>query len=348
MPKPVRRLSNMEIDEISLVDKGANEHAMITIAKRAPEEEEMPELYTEDGNLLDENSLEDGDIVFDEDGNAYEFSVDEDGEYEPEEEEAEPEPVGKAFEGTREAGRALKSGYKIGRAARAAGKGTEGGVNWPSSQLGRAYGKKSSGRRWAERGVSAGINRNQILGGAGAAGAAGGGAYGYKHHKDSVGKSFSEGVMEELSKAFSDDERDQVIAKALGRVEELENKYSEAEEIAKSERDLRLTREYIAKAADYNLPVDPNELGPVLYRMAETMDYDDCAVIAKCLEGAGAMIFDEQGYIGGGDNQDIMSAVEARASEEIGKSAGASDITSVFDQTPEAYDEYLASQRGNY
>ena len=63
------------------------------------------------------------------------------------------------------------------------------------------------------------------------------------------------------------------------------------QEIAKAERDLRLTREYISKAEEYNLPVDPKELGPVLYRMAETMEYDDCAVIAKCLETAGEILF---------------------------------------------------------
>ena len=33
---------------------------------------------------------------------------------------------------------------------------------------------------------------------------------------------FTQSVMEELSKAFSDEDRDKVIAKALGRVEELE------------------------------------------------------------------------------------------------------------------------------
>jgi hypothetical protein len=268
MPRPVRKLSNMEIDEISLVDKGANQHAMITIAKRAPEEETMPELYTEDGELLDENTLTDGDVVYDEAGNAYEFTLEEE-----EVEEREPELVGK-------------------------------------SARPNPFERKAPVSKKSE-------------------------------------KSFTESVLEELSKAYSDEDRDAVIAKALGRVEELETRYSKAEEIAKSERDLRLTREYISKAAEYNLPVDPAELGPVLYRMAETMSYDDCSVIAKCLEGAGAMIFEEQGYIGGGDNADIMSQVEAQA-VEIGKAATPETVTAVFDSTPEAYNEYLASQRGRY
>ena len=226
----------------------------------------MPELYTEDGQLLDQDALNDGDIVYDNEGQAYQYTLDDEDEG-AEELAEEMEPVGK------------------------------------SAFLERQPIKKS-------------------------------------------GKSFSEQVMEELSKSYSDEDRDKVISKALGRVEELETRYQHAEEIAKSERDLRLTREYISKAADYNLPVDSNQLGPVLYRMAESMSYEDCSVIAKCLESAGEMLFQEIGHLGGGDNVDIMSQVEARA-HEIGKSAGGSaDIAAVFDSSPEAYDQYLAAQRG--
>lgn len=264
MPRPIRNLKNMEIDEISLVDKGANQHAMITIAKRAPEEDEMPEfdIYNEDGEVLSEDDLNVGDIVYDEDGAAYEFVGDEE-----EAEEREPETVGKSafFENQSE----------------------------PSS--------------------------------------------------------FSKEIMEELSKAFSDDDRDKVIAKALGRIEELQNQHQEFEQIAKAERDLRLTREYIAKAQDYNLPVDPEELGPVLYRMADTMSYEDCAVIAKCLETAGTILFEEAGYQGSGENADPMAVVEAFANENIQKSEGStreSMIAKVFDENPAAYDEYLSERRG--
>lgn len=265
MPRPIRNLKNMEIDEISLVDKGANQHAMITIAKRAPEEEQMPEfeIYNEDGEVLNEADLNVGDIVYNEDGAAFEVTGEEE-----EAEEREPEMVGKSafFEKQEE----------------------------PSSN-------------------------------------------------------FSQEIMEELSKAFSDDDRDKVIAKALGRVQELEQHQQQYAEIAKAERDLRLTREYVAKAADYNLPVDPNELGPVLYRMAETMDYDDCAIIAKCLETAGTILFEEAGYQGSGENADPMAVVEAWANENVSKSEGVSRegmISKVFDENPAAYDEYLSERRG--
>jgi hypothetical protein len=270
MPRPKNHLTDMEIDEISTVDKAANQHSRFVIAKRAPEEEEMPKLYNQEGQPLDEDQLELGDIVYDDTGQAYEY-VEDDGTEEVQETEDEPVPelagVGKS-----------------------------------------AFFEKS-------------------------APAAG---------------SFSASVMEELSKAFSDSDRDAVIAKALGRVEELEGQQQQAIEIAKSERDLRLTREYISKAAEYNLPIAPDELGPVLYRMAETMSYEDCSVIAKALETAGEIIFEETGYTGGGDNTDVYSQVEAHAYDQFGKSESfdsVSAINTVFDQNPDAYDEYLRSQQ---
>jgi len=260
-------LTDMEIDEISTVDKTANQLSRFVIAKRAPEEEDMPQLYNQEGQPLDENALEFGDIVFDDQGQAYEY-------VEEGEDETEHEDQGELV----------------------------------------------------ETGKSAFFQAPQNSG------------------------SFSTQVMEELSKAFSDGDRDAIIAKALGRVEELEKSQAQAAEIAKSERDLRLTREYVSKAAEYNLPVSPQELGPVLYRMAETMSYDDCSVIAKCLETAGEILFEEVGYQGGGDNADVYSQVEAHAHDTFGKAEDFNEvqaINKVFDMNPDAYDEYLAAQRLN-
>lgn len=268
MPKIIKNVTDMEIDEISLVDRGANQHALVTITKRAPEEDNMPEidLYNDQGELLDQDSLGDGDVVYDDEGNAYEFTLED-------EEAAELETVGK---------------------------------NYTNPFLDRKPVSKSQNRSYADL------------------------------------------VMEELSKADSDDARDEVLAKAFGRMEELENEAKQTAEIAKAERDLRLTREYISKAAEYNVPVDPAELGPVLYRMAEAMNYEDCSVIAKCLEASGAMLFEEVGNIGGGDNDDIMSRVDGILDSQLSKSESginkADSVVGLFDQAPEAYDQYRAER----
>ena len=94
MPRPIRNLTDMEIDEISTVDKAANQYSRFVIAKRAPEEDEMPKLFNQEGQPLDEQQLEFGDIVYDDQGQAYEF-VEDDSEDEPEEKEVkQPELAG--------------------------------------------------------------------------------------------------------------------------------------------------------------------------------------------------------------------------------------------------------------
>jgi hypothetical protein len=254
MPRKVKELTNIEIDEISLVDRPANQHARVEIAKRAPEEDIVPEIFNENGELLDAESLNPGDTVFDAEGNAFEVVLDDESESEQVMEE---EPV-------------------------------------------------------------------------------------------LVGKSFAEDVREELSKAFTSIERDEVISKAMAKVEALEARAAAAEAIAKSERDLRLMGEYVEVAKSYNVPVDPQELGPVLMRMADTMSYEDCSVIHKALTSAGSALFDEVGFVGGGDNNDVMSQVNAFLEEGVSKSEGVSKAAAMeefFANNPAAYDEYLSDRR---
>lgn len=258
MQKQVKELTNIEIDEISLVDRPANQYATVAIAKRATEEDVVPDFFTEDGQPVDLDALEFGDVVFDENGNPFQMVADDDGE-EADELDEELVSVGKAF-----------------------------------------------------------------------------------------GDSMVDRVRHDLSKAFTDMERDSVISKAADEISKANARADEASEIAKSERDLRLTREYISKAADYNVAVHPTELGPVLMRMAESMSYDDCAVIAKALESASDVAFDEIGFSGGGSNNDVFMAVQHAADELVGKSANgvskAQATAQVFEANPYAYDEYLASR----
>ena len=246
-----KRVSDIEIDEVSLVDKPANQHAEIAIAKRATEEETVPEIYNEDGAAVEMDDLQFGDVVFDEEGNAFEV-VPEAAEFE---EELEP-----------------------------------------------------------------------------------------------VGKSLADEIRDDLSKAAGDAERDVVIAKAMQEVDALRGQLEQAEHIAKSERDLRLTAEYVEVAKGYNVPVDPQELGPVLLRMAESMSDGDCSVIHKALTSSGAALFDEVGYIGTADNVDPLSQVDAYLEEGLSKSDGtiskAEAMSGFFSDNPAAYDEYLASRRG--
>jgi hypothetical protein len=251
----------MDIDEISLVDVPAAPGARVAIAKRAPEEDTVPEIYDEQGNPVDPDALELGQTVYDADGEAYEVVPDDENDVDDLADDRELVEVGKSF-----------------------------------------------------RGFDADIFRT------------------------------------ELSKAVTDIERDEVVSKAFGTISSLERELQETREIAKAEQNIRLTREYVEVAKSYNIPTSPEVLAPVLMRMAETMSDADCSVIHKALSGAGSALFAEIGYIGGGDNADVMSQVDAAIEASISKSGAtiskAEATAEFFERNPEAYDEYLADKAG--
>lgn len=270
MARHVREVTNIEIDEVSLVDRPANQYAEVAIAKRATEEETVPEkIFSEDGQLLDESKLSHGDVVFDADGAAYMYVVD--------------DTEAEAAEETKEL--------------------AEAGVSKSDSD---PFGKTE-------------------------------------------GKSLGDKVREDLAKALTEADRDEVISKALDEIAKADARATEAERIAKSERELRLTKEYIAKADTYGLPIPSDQLGPVLMRMAETMSYEDCSVVAKALDAASEAISylnSEVGFAGGGDNNEVISHVNALLDESVSKGdiSKQAAMENFFDTNPEAYDEYLASR----
>jgi hypothetical protein len=266
MTRKVREIQDLVIDEISLVDKGANQHATVTIAKSADgDKENYMDIYDEQGNPLDPDALEIGDVVYDADGDAYEIQADDDT---PEElfEEREPELVGKSYSN-------------------------------PFS----------------------------------------------RREREPVRKSFSEGLREELSKALTDRDRDEVISKAFDQI---------AKRAAEEERDIRLTQEYVEVAKSYDLPgINDEDLGRVLKNAAERLSRADCEVIGKALEfaaEANEALYQEIGSIGGGDNNDVLQRVNAFADEAVSKSGQSREelVAEIFDQNPEAYDEYLREQLG--
>lgn len=318
MPKRTTELSNVEVDEISLVDVPANQYASVLIAKRDDTQEDIvpDEVYDESGAPIEDiQALDEGSIVFDADGAAYQVEVEsaDADEDEAEVEAEEPALVGKSFLGA------------------------TGSV------------MQGAGIRAKQAGAAAAKNKGKIAGGAALGGTAAAG--GYMGSKVGKSASFADEIRESLSKALGDAERDEVISKAMEQVDLAEQRAAQAEEIAKAERDLRLLREYTEVAKNYNVPVEPDELGPVLMRMAETLDDADLSVIHKALTAAGEALYNEIGYIGGGDNVDVLSQVDQIIDGTIQKNAEGSvskagAMADFFDQNPEAYDQFLAERRG--
>jgi hypothetical protein len=157
---------------------------------------------------------------------------------------------------------------------------------------------------------------------------------------------------EELSKAIRDEDGRAEFSKALqARFDSYEAEISKAQEVAAAERDLRLERDFIAKAADFQVPVAPEELGPVLKRAADALSLEDFGVIVKCLDAATELseeVFGEIGKRGTGANGDIFAAVSNEA-EELRKNFELSQeqaTAAVFEANPQAYDEYRRALPG--
>lgn len=371
MPRRVRELQNLTIDEVSLVDKGANQYATVTIAKRDSGEEEMDEYYNEDGELVDLDLLEEGDVVFDEEGNAFQYEDEDEEEMELVGKAAIPAFVRRGAGSVRTAAEktgkgARKFGGRVASGARGAGTRVASGARSAGGAAAGAAGRAGRATADAARGARDSAQYGARVAGAHASGAwnglgtgtkigigAGGGALvgaGGVAGYNKVKKSYSEEISKALSDAITDTERDEVISKALGNMEYLEEVAKAAEEAAENERQIRLDAEYTEVAKSYNVGVDPYELGPVLKRAAEYLSYEDCEVIAKALDSASEAVelLDEIGNPGLGHNSDVMSSVDAFLDSNVSKGNWTNEemVSKVFEENPYAYDEYLAERQG--
>lgn len=330
-------LSDLEIDEVSTVDRPANQHGLITFSKRygnveksTPTEEDlMPlgtaeeiEVFDDEGAPVDPDALEHGALVYDAEGNEYMYAEEED----PEEGESE---VGKGW-----LNETAARGYRMGRSA---------GQGRVASAARGADDAKTEGVKRLKRSY-AGNKRAYQLGGATAAGVGAGGVA-YSTTKKSLGNS----VLEELSKAVTEDDRSEIIAKAMDQVEIAKAQAADALSALEGERDLRLEREFISKADEYNLPVDPADFGPVLKRLVERMDEDDLEILDAVFKSSGDLLYQEYGNVGGGSNSSIIDSVDALAGEMVAKAGGnfstAEAQVALFEANPEAYDAYIQEGR---
>lgn len=118
-------------------------------------------------------------------------------------------------------------------------------------------------------------------------------------------------LPEPVRKALEKAEADAVAAEA--RIAKAEKDAQSADEIAKAERDQRVTREYVVKAEGYRaLVVKAEEFGPVLKEAAEKLSKEAFEAIETVLKAADEQIatsnlFKEQGRggepnAGNGDN----------------------------------------------
>lgn len=167
----------------------------------------------------------------------------------------------------------------------------------------------------------------------------------------SVGYDDDYEFLQELSKNLEDEETRETVNKALEAVEKANTRAEEAERIAKAERDHRVTQEFIAKARAYTgLPLSADEFGPVLKKLSETLEEEEYDLLTKALNAASESvangILGEVGKRGTISDFEAISKAEGVAAE-IAKSEGISKeaaLARVFDEHPEMYDDFLQEQ----
>ena len=270
------------------------------------------EIFDAEGYVVDPDALEHGDVVLDADGNEYVFVEDNDSNEDGVEKNAATDVLGAVRNraATADLGGLARRGktraYYMGQDALARGK-----------KVAKPVGLVAGGAALGAGGMYAG---------------------------NKMSKSLGDSVLEELSKAVTDREREQIVAKALNEVEIAKAAAAEAWEYAQAERDARLTEEFISKAADYNLPVAPEVFGPILKSLAETLDDDQLAVLDEVFTAIGDALYNEVGFVGESSNSSVLDTVNGLAAEMVGKSNLSYEQATVamFEANPQAYDAYIS------
>jgi hypothetical protein len=339
---PRQRLHDMEIDEVSLVDRPANQHASVAIAKR-DSGETMPNYQYADGTPVEtEEELEHGDFIYDADsGEEFQITeVDDGDDYEDysQAEEAEASLVDKADWKTRgamaaggltragEFAQKHPTGTILGGEAAVAGAG--GAADYRAGKRRAQAGKPVRGFRSGFN--SAGYRKGQLQSG--------------------MSKSLGQEVLEELSKAYTGAEANQVVSKIADLVD------AQAQELNVAQSRINALiekndREAFSKAVDdFGLPVSSDELGGIFQRMQYAgVDPADMDALGDLLAQAGQMskALEEVGEAGGYSAGSVLGEVEGYAKSLIGKSDGGSlegAMVDIFSANPAAYDAYLTEQ----
>lgn len=180
--------------------------------------------------------------------------------------------------------------------------------------------------------------------GVGAGGLTAAGAYGAGR----MSKSSGDSLLEALSKAASEEDRDAIVAKALEEVDVYKAQTAYLQEMLEQEQDERIEKEYIAKAATYNLPVQPEVLGPILKSVATVLTDEELDVLDELFEAIGEILYEELGYEGTTDGISVIDDVNSIADEVVGKANVTKEqaFLAVLEANPALYDQMARENYG--
>lgn len=349
----VHRLHGLEIDEVSLVDRPANQHGLVTITKR-DEGGMATGIYDEQGVEFDLDELEPGMEAFDGQGNPLTI-VDEDTAAQLETEgydifdlEVPDDLSGLEFDDEDQRPTLASVGKAGGAAAITGGAHTAfvAGRNKATQLLGHMDGTRRKMELGALKGTmkARAAVQNRPL-----STAAGAGAVGYGSGRMKKNLSVGEQLLQELSKAYTDSDRNQVIAKAFQAVQAADERATSAETIAKALQLRAEQEQYVELAKSYQLPVDDRDLGVVLHAIAKNAGLSDAQLdlVDQVFSAAGEAVYLEQGSAGI-NGSPLFEQMQATAYDVVGKAGG--DLTAeqalvaLLDSDPEAYNDWLREQ----
>lgn len=315
--RTVNRLLGLEIDEVSFVDRPANQHGLVAITKRDTTGDTMGTgLYDADGNEFDADELEPGMRVLDADGQVR-ILLDEETAAALEQEGVnledtdEIEAVLAELGGIPDDASELEDDHELA----GVGKGLGGRVG--TTMLGLAHRAGEAGRGApAKYPKLLGTRTRRMTTAGGAAAITGGttsavsyvsgrnrGAGQVATAKRDTGRSMGNALLADLSKAYTDGERDRVVTKAFDELSETVSKAQaraeRAERIAKAAQDREELATFTEIAKGYELPVDPDDLGPILRTIAKSgLTAEQLDLVDKVFSAAGEAIFVEKGFSG--------------------------------------------------
>ena len=366
MARMVKRLSKLDIDEISLVDKPANQHGLVAIAKRDEESTMSAQpLFDVEGYEVDPSALDPGQYVYDEAGNEYVNVVDDVDDDDDDqvsefvdEYDDEDDEVGKAY------GPLPKNAY-VQRAGRAVRGADYKQVGVEARRLGREGAERGrrAGRKARNLSTAAGMQyralpeggRTGLRYGSTAATGAAAGYEGGRRRRGGVEKSYGESVLEQLSKAYSDDDRDSVVSKAIDDLAyENQRLVSKAEQVEQQMAEMREQQEYgefveLAKSYGY-APGEVEEVADLMYDVAlnspEQLPMLD-RILTSQSNIAKSMLVEQGTY--GNYESDALAQVYSMADQAVSKTDGQitteQAITELFSANPGLYDEYESDNR---
>jgi len=151
-------------------------------------------------------------------------------------------------------------------------------------------------------------------------------------------------------------EQEAAIAKMAAEMAEVRKQLAAAEQVAKAERDARLTAEWVevAKALP-NLTADPKAFGPILKRAAEALSAEDMAEIQRVLRAADEQVaksalLEPIGQAGAEGGESATDRINKLASDLVadGKAKHYADALQMVSSNPAnraLAADYLAEQR---